>query len=220
MAADSPADTRVSETLSQAEKRWRREGRDLEVAVFRGRIRDECRESGMTRREAHDHAWEAALAAFPPEGQEATSPEPPDLYRRAQFAPSTPSSGAQPGGEARIRGLADIPAEWPDLPANASLQAEVGWVQSERLYIVEELASGAIRVHLDRAHESAPSRAALGWLETSIRSYAKFVEVAAKCLAQQVDAQEAVHRERMAIEEIRGLLREMRRHKGEKTLSE
>jgi hypothetical protein len=55
-----------------------------------------------------------------------------------------------------------------------------GWVQAQRLRIVTEQASGATVVHLDRAGAPAPSWAALGWLETSIRSYAKFVDVAAR----------------------------------------
>jgi hypothetical protein len=63
---------------------------------------------------------------------------------------------------------------------------------------------------LERAHEPAPSRAAIGWLETSIRSYAKYVEVAAKATATAQDEQEQVRRERMQIEEIRALLAEMR----------
>ncbi len=108
-----------------------------------------------------------------------------------------------------VRGLGDIPTSWPPLPANAALSAELGWVQANRLYVVEELASGGTRVHLDRAHEPSPSRSAIGWLETSIRSYAKFVEVAAKASGSGDGDGEQVKRERMAIEEIRGLLAEM-----------
>jgi len=108
----------------------------------------------------------------------------------------------------RVQGLGDIPAAWPTLPANASLQAEVGWVQANRLAVVEERGGGTV-VHLDRAHEPAPSRAALGWLETSIRSYAKYVDIVARSLQSVVDEQDHVHHERMAIDEIRGLLREM-----------
>ena len=82
-------------------------------------------------------------------------------------------------------------------------------MQANRLYVVEELSSGGTRVHLDRAHEPAPSRSAIGWLETSIRSYAKFVEVAAKVSGPGDDEGEQVKRERMQIDEIRALLAEM-----------
>ena len=74
---------------------------------------------------------------------------------------------------------------------------------------VEVRPGGATFVRLDRDRSPAPSWSTLSWLETSIRSYAKFVEVAVKVTATQADEQEFVRRERMAIEEIRGLLAEM-----------
>jgi hypothetical protein len=46
-------------------------------------------------------------------------------------------------------------------------------------------------------------------LETSIRSYAKFVEVAAKVASAPDDELQQAKRERMRIEEIRELLAEM-----------
>ena len=119
---------------------------------------------------------------------------------------------ATDGGQ--IQGLGDIPASWPDLPDNASLAVEVGWVQAQRLRIVTAQASGATVVHLDRAGAPAPSWAALGWLETSIRSYAKFVDVAARATST-VDGEAAVWRhERVAIEEMEELLDEMREADG------
>ncbi len=54
---------------------------------------------------------------------------------------------------------------------------------------------------------SCPSWAALGWLETSIRSYAKYVDVAAK--ATSSDDGEVMRRERRAIEEVAALIDEM-----------
>ncbi len=56
---------------------------------------------------------------------------------------------------------------------------------------------------------SCPSWAALGWLETSIRSYAKFVDVAAKATASDDGEADVWRRERMAIEEVQALLNEM-----------
>jgi hypothetical protein len=110
-----------------------------------------------------------------------------------------------------LQGLGDIPEAWPELPDNASLAAEIGWVQAQRLRIVEERPSGQTVVHLDRARSPAPSWAALGWLETSVRSYAKFVDVVAKSLATQQDERELVQRERLAIDEMREILAEMHR---------
>lgn len=59
--------------------------------------------------------------------------------------------------------------------------------------------SGRIVVHLDRAHEPAASRSTLGWLETSIRSYAKSVDVASKLPSSETDEQVQHRRERMAV---------------------
>jgi hypothetical protein len=115
----------------------------------------------------------------------------------------------QPSGGGPLRGLGDIPDGWPELPDNASLAAEIGWVQAQRLRIVEGQPSGATVVHLDRARSPAPSWAALGWLETSIRSYAKFVDVVAKSLATAQDEAASVRHERLRIEEMREILAEM-----------
>ncbi len=198
---DPPASgSRARETRRDATNRGTREGIRGETDAFRDRVRKECLDRGLPRHEASGHAWEAALVAFPLEGQPVDSVPMPE-------APSTPARGD--GDAGRVQGLGDIPSAWPELPDNASLQAEIAWVQAQRLRIVEERVSGATHVHLERARSPAPSYAAIGWLETSIRSYAKYVEVAAKCSATQVDEQQSVRRERMKIEEIRELLDEM-----------
>lgn len=109
-----------------------------------------------------------------------------------------------------IQGLADLPKGWPELPANASLSTELGWVQANRLFMVEERPGKATRVRLDQAASPAPSRAALGWLETSIRSYAKFVDAVAKVSGGDDGDEGAVmRRERKSIDEVRALLAEM-----------
>jgi hypothetical protein len=114
-----------------------------------------------------------------------------------------------------IQGLSEIPEGWPTLPANASLGAELGWVQANRLRIVEERPGKATRVQLSLALSPAPSWAALGWLETSIRSYAKFVDVAAKAASGGDDDEGAVlRRERKSVDEVRALLGEMKQAEG------
>jgi hypothetical protein len=167
-------------------ERLRAEGRWGEASRFKDETLRTLRSQGMTKAEAGEAAWEALSEKYPPQAQ-------------AEAA----------AVNVRVQGLGDIPASWPELADNASLQAELAWVQSNRLRVVEEKPSGATRVHLDRARSPAPSWAALGWLETSIRSYAKYIDVVAKNLAVQQDEQELVRREKMAIEEIRGLLAEM-----------
>jgi hypothetical protein len=112
------------------------------------------------------------------------------------------------GGQ--IQGLGRIPEDWPQLPSNASLSTEIGWVQANRLRIVEERLGAATLVRLDLALSPAPSWAALGWLETSIRSYAKYVDVAAKATSAGDGEAEVWRHERMAIAEVEELINEMR----------
>jgi len=183
-------------------RRWRQEGRYEEIAEFRQHVKEatkkEWKSAGRQwdRDELNEVAWQEAARAFPP------------LETEGMPATDSQSESAHRG---RVAGLGDIPASWGTLPLNASLQAELGWVQAHRLTVVEETASGATRVHLDRARSPAPSWAALGWLETSIRAYSKYVDVAARSLATQQDEQELVRRERMAISEAQRLLDEMHR---------
>jgi hypothetical protein len=158
-----------------------------DIEPLRDRMMKEARKQGMSKVDAQ--AW--------------TYAELDRLHPVAVAALSAPSGGGP------LRGLGDIPDDWPDLPDNASLPAEIGWVQAQRLRIVEERPSGQTVVHLDRARSPAPSWAALGWLETSIRSYAKFVDVVAKSMATAQNEQALVRHERLRIEEMREILAEM-----------
>jgi hypothetical protein len=108
-----------------------------------------------------------------------------------------------------IQGLSDLPEGWPELPANASPQAELAWVQANRLRIVDERPGRKTLVSLAKALTPAPSWSALGWLETSIRSYAKFIDVSAKVVGTTDDEGDVIKRERKSVDEIRALLREM-----------
>jgi hypothetical protein len=153
--------------------------------------------------------WAELDRLYPPMRETASTPKSatpdPDTtceISKAQSSALLPDSG-------RVQGLGDLPPGWPELPANASLTAEIGWVQANRLYVVEELERGGTRVRLDRAHEPAPSRAAIGWLETSIRSYAKYVEVAAKATGAGQDEQAQERAERLDLDDVRALLAEM-----------
>jgi hypothetical protein len=106
--------------------------------------------------------------------------------------------------------LGDIPESWPELVANASLSAEIGWCQANRLRVIEERTGAATLIHLDRALSPAPSWAALGWLETSIRSYAKYVDVAARASSADDGESAVMRRERMAVDDVGSLLDEMK----------
>jgi hypothetical protein len=178
----------MNESKIELTERLRRENRWGEASKFRETARADFRTKGMGRQEAVEAAWAAMAEAYPP----------------------LPEATAEPASiSVRVQGLGDIPESWGELPSNTSLQAELSWCQANRLRVVEERPSGATRVHLDRARSPAPSWAALGWLETSIRAYAKYVDVVARSLKDEVDEQENIRRERIRIEEMRELLAEM-----------
>ena len=179
----------MNESKIKLTERLRAEGRWTEASNFRETARADCRAKGMSRQEAVEASWEAMAEAYPPLPVAEATAEPASV-------------------SVRVQGLGDIPASWGTLPANASIQAEIGWVQANRLVVVDER-SGATAVHLDRAYEPAPSRAAIGWLETSIRAYSKYCDIAAKATAQQEHEAEAVRRERLALGDVLGLLGDM-----------
>lgn len=103
-----------------------------------------------------------------------------------------------------VAGLGEIPESWPELPANAQLQIEIAWVTANRL----KVRSGK-GVDLSRALSPAPSYSALSWLETSILFPAKFADISVKATAQTDDEKEDIRREKLAIDEIRSILKEM-----------
>jgi len=169
------------------------------------RIRQEGRSAGMGKREAYDRATREATRLFPPVVEsepeaEELEPVEPEPVAAVELAPVVDDSG--------VSGLGRLPPGWPRLPSNASLQAEIAWVQASRLDVVEETAGGTV-VDLGRADTPAPSKAAIGWLETSIRAYSKYCDIAAKATQTQEHEAEAVRRERLALGDVIGLLDEM-----------
>ena len=117
---------------------------------------------------------------------------------------STTDVRAEEPVDTRVQGLSEIPAGWPQLPANAALPSEIAWVNANRLRVRD-----GNSVDLSRALSPAPSYSALSWLETSILFPSKFADISVKATAQQDDEREHVRREKMAIEEIRSILAEM-----------
>ena len=178
----------MNESKIALTERLRREGRWNAASKFKDDALRDFRAKGMKRDEASEAAWEAMEQAYPPIAAVAATAD-----MQAEVATDT-----------RIHGLSEIPAGWPTLPANASLQAEISWVSANRLRVRD--GNG---VDLSRALSPAPSYSALSWLETSILFPSKFADISVKATANQEDEQEHIRREKMAIEEIRGLLAEM-----------
>ncbi len=178
----------MNESKIALTERLRREGRWAEASKFKDTVLAECRAKGFKRDEASDAAWEAMEQSYPP----------------IDAVASTTDIRAEDPIDTQVQGLSEIPAGWPSLPANASLQAEISWVSANRLRV--RYGTG---VDLSRALSPAPSYSALSWLETSILFPAKFADISVKATAQQEDETEHIRREKLAIEEIRSILSEM-----------
>jgi hypothetical protein len=213
--ADNDSGAEDLETLKRrVSKRLQADGHWPQAVIERDRLIRESRALGLSKHEAQDSTYRQLDAMFPPKdatveqkqqagqvGGEAVAGEP-------HAVPSSDQAPAR-NQDAGVVGLDAIPADWPTLPANSSLAHEIQWVQANRLSVTRN-ADGLTVVDLSRALQPAPSWSALGWLETSIRAYSKFVDVAAKASATVEDEREMVRRERLGIDEIRGLLAEMR----------
>lgn len=190
-ADESPAVAVVPETRARATNRWILEGRRWDVDRRRKDVIRQGIAGGLTREAAADRAWEVVMAEFPPPGVEPASPP----------VPEPPPTAEAPTG---VTGLADLPADWPALSPNAGLQAEVAWVQANRLRCVQ-----GNTVVLSQALGPAPSHAALSWLETSILYPSKWADVAVRATQHTEDEQAMVKRERKSIAELEAILKEM-----------
>jgi hypothetical protein len=129
--------TREADPLTVT-KRLQRDGRWPDIEPLRDQMMRECRQKGMSKAEAQAWTYSELDRLYPPPmekpgEQNATSPDGNGTSVTANFAVN------QDVG--RVQGLDDIPADWPTLPANASLAAEIQWVQASRLDVVEEDAS-------------------------------------------------------------------------------
>lgn len=167
-------------------KRLQRDGRWAEVEPVRNRMIKECRKQGMSKPDAQAWTYSELDRLYPPEVTDLAEPAVADQADQG------------------VSGLGDLPPDWPPLPANASLQAEISWVTANRLRVRD-----GTGVDLSRALSPAPSYSALSWLETSILFPSKFADISVKATANQDDEREAVRREKLAIEEVRGILAEI-----------
>ena len=186
VSAAKATQTREVDPLSVT-KRLQRDGRWPEVEPVRNRLIKECRQQGMSKPDAQAWTYSELDRLYPPLETEWT-------------AGSGYHLGSAEGG--------NVTASWGELPAYASLHAEVSWVQANRLRCVRET-SDCVVVDLSRALSPAPSYGTLGWLETSIKTYTKFVDVAAKANSTQEDKQTEVRREVYEIAKVRRILAEM-----------
>lgn len=176
----------------QSEGRW-----TGQAELVRNDMMGACKRQGMDKEQAQQWVYGELDRMYPPLVKAVADPKSETIV-----SVSDTDSGS-------IQGLSDLPAGWPVLAENASLSSDIGWVQANRLWIVEERPGRSTVVRLERAASPAPSRSALGWLETSIRSYAKYVDVVAKASTGAEDEGAVMRRERKSVDEVRALLAEM-----------
>lgn len=184
------------------------------------RLRKEARAAGMARGQGPGTAYEWATretdrlfpAPLPPEPEpepveipaepeEPSAIEPEEPIPELIPEPETSPAADKPAADSLVF---TVPPAWGELPANASLQAEIAWVSANRLRVRD--GSG---VDLSRALSPAPSYSALSWLETSILFPSKFADISVKATQNQDDEKEAIRREKASIEEVRSILKEM-----------
>lgn len=191
--------SRVSLRLSR-EGRW-----TPEVQGLRTQLIKDAMKAGLSNASAKLWAYAELDRMYPPEPK----PDPKcqnDTLNESQAGQEVTTPKSEQG---TIKGLGAFPADWPELPGTASLKAELSWCQANRLLVISTEPSGASRVDLSKAQGPAPSMATLSWLETCIRSHAKYLDAVTKALTSASDEQASVRRERMAIDEIDALLAEM-----------
>ncbi len=119
----------MNESKIVVTERLRREGRWAEASKFKDAAAANFRDSGMTRAQANEAAWNATAEKFPPLSIEPAESE--DGLRDAASAVSQP-----------------IP--WRDLPTEANFDDEVRWVHQQYIVILEESPRGRI------IHSAAP----------------------------------------------------------------
>jgi len=184
----------------ESEGRWRGQ-----IELQRNEMMKEAKKSIPDKHERQQWVYGELDRMYPP----VNKPDIVLLDKDVRNSPDGDATSSPKADDGQIQGLGAIPDHWPELPANASLAAEVGWVQANRLRCVDEQPGHATKVDLGEALSPAPSWSALGWLETSIRSYAKFVDVAAKATANADDESEVLRMERRSVDEMQALLDEM-----------
>ena len=214
-AADSQTQVNAIESVLPSHARLPGEGR----AAFWERTRKALRSVGMPRGQGPGTAYEMATREterlFPPKIPEPVIieeiPDEPGLETSTivdelppQVEPIPEVAPPAPAPDLGVSGLGELPESWGNLPANAQLQVEIAWVSANRLRV-----RSGNGVDLSRAISPAPSYSALSWLETSILFPSKFADISVKATADQDDEREFVKREKLAIEEIRSILKEM-----------
>ena len=201
--------------------RLAREGRWAAAMKTRDAVVRSCRAEGLSQKESKAFGWEEMERLYPPldvslveegpvveseAGLEESAPTD-EVRVNGVAVPGEPPRAEETGFESQVK----IPGLWGELPATSPFPGQVEWVAANRLLVIEERASGRPRLHLARAKEPAPSRAAIGLMQFASTNQKGFMDIVAKLGLGVDDADDAglVRRERIKIAEIGRILDRM-----------
>lgn len=110
----------------------------------------------------------------------------------------------------RMERRSEPPAEWGELPDNASQVEEVKWVYANYMRVVRRTREGHDRVQLKSASCPAPSHGTFTLLNFAITNQAGFLNLWQKvCKDKTEGEEEQVKKEKKSIAEIRAIIEQM-----------
>lgn len=122
----------MDESKAELTDRWRREKREKEVARFRQRVRDDCRERGLSRKESNRHAWAEAARNFPP----MPPPKPPTPITVGKTTAQSVTEWTTKWATAEVVEAGQPPS---DLPEDIGVDDDLDWTWRNFLVIVSRV---------------------------------------------------------------------------------
>jgi hypothetical protein len=192
-----------------------REGRWEEAEAFRETVRKTCKGDGMDSEMAVETSWDECERNFPTltevdedreELKAIAEEEAAETEAAAEGNPSMPA--ASRSRARRIIHVPKTPTSWGEIPKTASLRVEVDWARQNRFLAVRH-GMKTDRLDLTKCQGPAPSHYAVSILEWSMKNEHAFMNnLVPKVMSGSEEGGDAenVKRERMRIEDIRGIL--------------
>lgn len=125
----------MNETKAQLTDRWRRENREEEVARFRKHVREDCRATGLSRKESNANAWSEATRNFPP----LVPPKPKVETVRGEvliIGKTTTQCVAEWNADWKAAEVIEVGQPSHDLPECTDIDEDLNWTTRNFLVIV------------------------------------------------------------------------------------
>jgi hypothetical protein len=206
MAGNSSTPPEHKAEKARIERRLSSDPRWEEAKAFKLECYNACIKAKMDPGLASLHSWLETDKAFPPLAESASVPVVRGVARSMKKAGVSAPEMAAPENPLAI------PESWGALPEKAPFRSEVEWVYQNFSLIVERTTSGADRLRLDRALSPAPSTGTIGLAENAMNYRKSFFESVVPKVLGGLDGEggETTVRERRGIEEIRGVLAQLK----------